>query len=418
MAERTQFLIQKRKSVKSQITNLSNLFEKKALDNDTLRLRLARVTALYQAFEEFNDELAVVDPDEAHEREFTQIQDRFYLLAGKIEKSLNAINTPSTSASTLNTSNTSQLENVATMSTNSQRVKLPKASLPIFDGKFENWLSFKNGFKNMIGSRTDLTDIDKLEYLKSSLKDDAANKVKIFSVDGVNYTKAWELLERCYEVKRILIARHLSLILNSPILEKETTVGLSKLADDTQQHLASLSLLGVSVGPEIIVHILEGKLPKHTLERWEISLKRDEVPSLEQMYEFIYKTAVCASKRERSKVSEVEKSKFEPPIKKRKFQQANQAFMVNVTKNCVACKKKKHPLYICDAFKGFSVQKRIDTVRNAKLCYNCLRSHRDTPCKYSICTRCQKRHNTLLHIDNYANAYKSETKPTADKKNP
>ncbi|XP_070528294.1 uncharacterized protein [Cardiocondyla obscurior] len=234
MAERTQFLIQKRKSIKSQITNLSNLFEKKALDNDTLRLRLACVTALYQAFEKFNDELAIVDPDEAHDREFTQIQDRFYLLAGKIKKSLNAINTPSTSTSNLNTSNTSQFENATTMSANSHWVKLSKASLPVFDRKFENWLSFKNGCNNMIGLQTDLTDIDKLEYLKSLLKNDAANKVKIFSVNGVNYTKTWELLERCYEVKRILIARHLSLILNSPVLEKETTASLSKLADGTQ----------------------------------------------------------------------------------------------------------------------------------------------------------------------------------------
>jgi len=132
----------------------------------------------------------------------------------------------------------------------------------------------------------------------------------------INYARAWELLERSYEVKRILISQHLSAILNLTTLDKETTDGLSKLADDTQQHLASLNALGVSVTPEIIGHILESKLPRVTLERWETTLERDEFPKLDQIYEFLYKTAVCASRRERSKPSDLDKGN-EPPVKRR-----------------------------------------------------------------------------------------------------
>lgn len=51
----------------------------------------------------------------------------------------------------------------------------------------------------MIGSQADLSDIDKLQYLKSALNGDAASKVKIFTVDGINYSKAWKLLECAYE---------------------------------------------------------------------------------------------------------------------------------------------------------------------------------------------------------------------------
>jgi len=134
--------------------------------------------------------------------------------------------------------------------------------LPTFDSKFENWLSFKNAFHNLIDSYSDLSDIDKLYYFKSALKDEAANKIKIFAMDGINYAKAWEVLERAYEVKRVLITRHLSFIVNLPSVGRESTDGLTKLADDTQQHLASLNALGVSVRPEMIVHLLEGKLPK------------------------------------------------------------------------------------------------------------------------------------------------------------
>ena len=77
MAERARLLIQKRIAVKSQITNLSNILDKGKLDNTTLKLRMSRVTELYHAFEDFNDELAVLDPNEGHQTEFATIQDRF-----------------------------------------------------------------------------------------------------------------------------------------------------------------------------------------------------------------------------------------------------------------------------------------------------------------------------------------------------
>ena len=253
----------------------------------------------------------------------------------------------------------------------------------------------------MIGSRIDLSDIDKLHYLKSALIGDAASKIRIFAIDGINYTKAWEVLIRAYEVKRVLISRHISLLLNLPVIEKESTNGLCKLADDAQQHAASLSALGVNVGSEIIVHILETKLPKNTLEKWEAALERDEFPQVEQMYEFLYKSAVCASKRERAKAAEAGNSKDEPSIKRKNSSHSNRAFLLNTSRNCLICKNQRHPLYACDKFKELSVQKRIDTVKGAKICYNCLRSHKGVACKFSSCTICQRRHNTLLHLDNY-----------------
>jgi len=234
----------------------------------------------------------------------------------------------------------------------------------------------------------------------------------------VNYSKAWDLLEKSYEVKRILISRHLASILNLPILEKESTSGLSKLADDVQQHVTSLSALNVRVSPEIIVHILENKLPKSALERWETTLERDEFPTPDRMYEFLYRSAVCASKREKRKASEIEKNRCEVQTKRKRSAVSSQAFIVNASRDCVMCKTSRHPLYLCDKFKQLSVQKRIDIIKNAKLCYNCLRSHRGNPCKFSNCTICQKRHNTLLHIDNFAKANKenvSKTTPVSTK---
>lgn len=397
MADRIKLLVQKRTSLKSQITSLTNLVGRETYDKTALKLRMTRITELYHAYEEFNDELILLDPNDHHKDEFTNVQERFYSLASKVE---DIIDSTASTASASTSSNVIQPSGSGTAVIMKRRVKLPEASLPNFDGRYENWLSFKNTFLAMIDTQADLSDVEKLQYLKSALKGEAANKLKILSIEGSNYHKAWELLTRSYEVKRILISRHLSLLLNSPVLEKETTDGLSKLADDAQQHIASLAALGVNVESEVLVNVLESKLPKNTAEKWEETLDRDEFSKIDDLYEFLYKTAVRVSKRTRE--TKRDEDKFIPPFKRGRI--SNQAFVTDVTKDCTACKNKQHPLFKCIKFKQLTVPKRIEFVRNAMLCYNCLCSHRGKACNYTNCTICQKRHNTLLHLDKNAAA--------------
>jgi len=75
MADKVKILIQKRTSLKAQITNLANLIDKGNVDDGTLKLRIERLKTLYHAFEEFNDELTVLDPSDTHQNEFLNIQD-------------------------------------------------------------------------------------------------------------------------------------------------------------------------------------------------------------------------------------------------------------------------------------------------------------------------------------------------------
>ncbi|XP_018367476.1 PREDICTED: uncharacterized protein LOC108763992 [Trachymyrmex cornetzi] len=400
MTERIKLLIQKRTSLKSQITNLTNLTEKDQhghYDKTALELRMSRVTQLYHAYEDYNDELLILDPNENHKVEFTNVQDRFYSLAARI----GAITNPIESVASTNVANgtPSPVDQVPTVM--KRKIKLSEVSLPAFDGRYENWLSFRNAFIAMIDTRADLSDIEKLQYLQSALTGEAANKIKILTIENANYSKAWELLKRAYQVNRILISRHLSLLRNLPILEKETTEGLSKFTDDAQQHVASLNALGVDVGSEILVNIIESKLPKNTAEKWEETLGRDEFPKIDELYEFLCRTAVHVSKRVRSETVRLDDKN---PSSAKKPRITNKAFISNAVNSCIACKNKQHPLYKCEKFKQLDASKRIELVRNARLCYNCMRSHRGKPCNYANCTICQKRHNTLLHLDKYSSA--------------
>ncbi|XP_018400312.1 PREDICTED: uncharacterized protein LOC108771274 [Cyphomyrmex costatus] len=353
-----------------------------------------RVTELFHAYEDYNDELLTLDSNENHKDEFANVQDRFYSLLIRVRTLTDSIQ--SVANTSMGIDAPSPVDTASTVV--NHKMKLPKVSLPNFDGSYEKWLSFKNAFIAMIDSRTDLSDVEKLQYLQSAVTGEAANKIKILSIESANYSRAWELLKRAYEVKRIIISRHLSLINNLPILEKETTEGLSKLADDAQQHVASLAAMGVSIGSEMLVNILERKLPKNTADKWEETLGRDEFPKIDELYEFLYRSAVRVSKRVRPEASRLD-DKSSSSVKKPRT--SNKAFAINTANSCIACKNKQHPLYKCDKFKQLDASKRIEIVRNARLCYNCLRSHRGKPCNYANCTICQKRHNTLLHLDKY-----------------
>ena len=64
------------------------------------------------------------------------------------------------------------------------KVKLPKISVPTFDGQILNWKSIWAQFDATIHSKTGLNDIEKLVYLQDALKDGPAK----FVIQGLTQT--------------------------------------------------------------------------------------------------------------------------------------------------------------------------------------------------------------------------------------
>lgn len=400
-AKRIKFIITKWTSFESQLANLENIVSDGEYEITSLKLRMTRMNEVYRNFEEYKDELSMLEPNHPLLNEFIGIQNRYFAIAGNVENISTAMSETRSVASSEN-GHSATVGNSQELDVSKRRIKLPTAALPTFDGKYEDWLSFKNAFTAMIHSQSYLSDIEKFQYLKSSLTKEAANKIKIFSMTGENYMKAWDILERSYEVKRILINQHLAMLTNLPAQREETTQGLDKLADDVQQHSQTLNSLGVSVPSEMLVHLVESKLHRKTAEKWEESLEREEIPTIEKMCDFLYKTAVCVSKRnKRGESTQEHSTKGQPPTKKKKrFENSKQhAFVINTSNNCALCKDVQHPLYRCEKFRALAVPKRIEVIKKAKLCINCMKYHKDRQCVYGTCTVCSKKHNSMLHLN-------------------
>ena len=399
-AEILKKLVKRRGTLKSQITRFKTFIDEYQLqepDLIKLNIRVERFKMHFADFDSFYDELEIVDEDNDHTTERYDMEENYLDLLSKIEH-LKLEFMPN------NVANDNIIERNLNSAVAKRRIKLPEASLPKFSGKYEDWLSFKDAFTSMIHNQEDLNNIEKLQYLKSAVTGEAANKIKNLSITDGNYDRAWKLLQSAYADKRLIISRHLSLLLRLPVQDKESAEGLRRLADETQQHLESLKTLDVHVNEEIVVQILEEKMHKLTAEKWEETLKRDTFPRLEEIIEFLYKVASRLSKREREKTEQpVLQSSLNKKLNEQNRYQSQtrkttrQVFLSHTKKSCPICLENQHPVYKCEKFRNYSIPVRVQAAKDASLCLNCLRNHGDKACTFSKCLICNEAHNTLLH---------------------
>lgn len=67
---------------------------------------------------------------------------------------------------------------------------------------------------------------------------------------------------------------------------------------------------------------------------------------------------------------------------------------------CPVCKQGPHKFFTCEVFMNMSAQDRNEEISRLKLCRNCFsKSHQTAECSASLCRKCHRRHETLLHID-------------------
>ncbi|XP_017797047.1 PREDICTED: uncharacterized protein LOC108578265, partial [Habropoda laboriosa] len=175
------------------------------------------------------------------------------------------------------------------LSSTGLQVNLPKADLPNFSGKFEEWLSFKDKFTSMIDSQDAFSKVQKFHYLRSALSGEAAKVIAAMETTEQNYSKAWQLLQDTYANEGLIIARHTDLLVETPSVEQETAAGLRDFVSHVLQHLRSLTTLNVPVEhwDHLLMSILLPKLAQQTRMAYDSTLKDKETPKISGLMEFL-----------------------------------------------------------------------------------------------------------------------------------
>lgn len=86
-------------------------------------------------------------------------------------------------------------------------IRLPPLNLPHFSGNYDTYIAFRDGFMSLVHNNNNLTNVQKLHYLRSCLKNEAFQLIEAFKITD-NYSIAWDLIKKRYDNKRIIINNH------------------------------------------------------------------------------------------------------------------------------------------------------------------------------------------------------------------
>ena len=115
-----------------------------------------------------------------------------------------------------------------------------------FDGNSLKWTSFLDSFESAIHSSTDLSDVDKFNYLRSLLERNAYEAIAGLTLSSANYREAIEILRKRFGNKQLIISKHMYTLLNVDAVSSDQHLkDLHRLYDNTDSHTRSLKALGV-----------------------------------------------------------------------------------------------------------------------------------------------------------------------------
>ncbi len=280
-------------------------------------------------------------------------------------------------------------------------VKLPKLTVPAFDGNILNWHSFWEQFVVSVHDRTNLSPSEKLTYLRHAVKDGSTKHVVAgLTGSGDKYDEAVDCLCKRYDRPRLLHQAHVRAIIDSPSLKDGTGRELRRLHDTLNQHLRALKAMKYNPPGPFITSMVELKLDPGTMFEWQKHTQTSSaVPHFDALLEFIDLRAQASE----STAPELSRKRpYEVVSSKRSFTPRSVASLTaSLNDSCTVCKTGKHPAYSCPKFKSLPHDQMMGVLKSKSLCLNCLKpGHFVKECtSTNRCRKCQKLHHTLLHVD-------------------
>lgn len=157
---------------------------------------------------------------------------------------------------------------------------LPAIELGKFTGLPSDWKTFRDTFRTIIYTNTQLSNVNKFHYLKSCLTGEAADIISTFTVCDADYPNAWKALVDTYNDKPSMFAYAMNKFLSTESIASENPEQLRMLLKTTSACL-TLDTIGIPQKhvDEVISHQLLRKLPADTIAYWEQTRKKDELPN-------------------------------------------------------------------------------------------------------------------------------------------
>ena len=305
-------------------------------------------------------------------------------------------------------------------------IRMPRITIPTFEGGYKNWITFYDLYRVLVHENSDLSNIEKFQYLVSALKGEPLNLIKAFPISDINYNVAYETLVKRYQNKRQL-AFFAWQAIDSVKLQNNSPRAFRFLLDTFQENLAILKSLELPVDQWnfITFYTLFYKLDSNIRKEFEMTVSSQDIPSYESLETFV--DNYCKA-LEHAGPSSVRTFTPRNESNSSRAQRNNKPITLTTSQShssnlsppppCVYCSN-QHFIYHCPEFRKLTIEQRSQTVRDKQLCFNCLRPNHivsNCPSK-SSCGSCGKRHNSLLHSKPSVSDNQALSSPVANSSN-
>ncbi|GBM71082.1 hypothetical protein AVEN_146298-1 [Araneus ventricosus] len=169
------------------------------------------------------------------------------------------------------------------------KIRLPEIPLPEFSGKIAEFANFKNQFTNLISNNDQLSDSQKLYYLRASLKGEA----KLLESSSDNFQSLFKALSDRYENQRQLIDSHVLELINYDKILNESAKELRALMDCVNKNMRalirSLKYEQNKLSDVMLINIILQKIDRESRKQFELSLTTAEIPTFDILMKFLEK---------------------------------------------------------------------------------------------------------------------------------
>uniref|UniRef100_A0A8D8M273 Integrase catalytic domain-containing protein n=1 Tax=Cacopsylla melanoneura TaxID=428564 RepID=A0A8D8M273_9HEMI len=280
-------------------------------------------------------------------------------------------------------------------------VKLPQINIPVFDGSYDAFSSFRSLFDTLVHTQMGLTPIEKFSYLRSLVSGSALACIQGFSFSENNYNLAYQSLITQFSNKRVVANSICCKIWNFKPLSHESQ--LRSFIETFHVSIEAFKATGIAqLGDFMFLYMGLRVLDPSTRQAFENSwVGKPDIPQYKDLLEFV---------RGRVSVSDL----LGPPVKTIPFKPSplkttvKRSFVTSVEpttpaatskSNVCPCCSKPHRLIDCKKFLNLSVPDRYSFLKEKHMCFACLGPHSRQMCHSRFaCRQCEsKTHHTLLH---------------------
>lgn len=266
--------------------------------------------------------------------------------------------------------------------------------LPHFSGKYEDWPSFRDLFLSIVGKDPSITAVEKLHYLKTSVKAEADKLIRNLSTTAGNFDRAWGTLRGHYENKRLLVWAYLSQFVSIPKMKSESAIKLRRLYHGLKDTVSSMESIDrpIDHGGDLFVHLTVEKLDSRSRREWEAEISDSSEPSS-------YAALKRFLQRQLHTLEAIAPAKSEGASTKNgnNASRSVRSLLVNKQGRCILCKRDHFVLH-CDDYKKKTASERKRIIEEKNLCLNCLGRHKVDECSSKRnCSACNARHHSSIH---------------------